>query len=56
MNLEQIRKLCQEVQAKYDINHDSVYHEDRKGHAVSVYLTLKFKVDLNHEKKLLDKT
>ncbi len=55
MTLDQIRKLCQEIQAKYDIDHESVYHEDRKDHTVSVYLTLKFKADLNREKKLLDK-
>ncbi len=56
MTLEQVRKLCQEIREKYDFDRDSAYHEDRKDHTVSVYLTLKFKVDLNREKKLLDKT
>ena len=55
MTLEDVRKLCQEIQTKYDLQRDSTYHEDRKDHTVSVYLTLKFKVDLNREKKLLDK-
>ncbi len=62
MTLDQIRKLCQEIRDKYDLQEESDYHEARKDAVVSVYLTLKFKADAGLPggawkpgKKVLDK-
>ena len=46
MTLDQARKICEEIRQKYDLQAESDYHEGRKDKIISVYLTLKFKVEL----------
>jgi hypothetical protein len=55
MTLEQIRKLCQEVVDRYDLQSNSDYHEGRKDDEIQVYLTIKFKAKVVPTKKVLDK-